>query len=73
MRLGLRAEIQYGRSSRTGDWLALSEMLPDLAKLAVSRPDFFAIIDRANGLRPPIEWWWQRALRRVHDGPTVSQ
>lgn len=60
----LRAEIQYGRSAVTGDWLALSEMIPDLAKLAVTRQDFFAMIDHANRLRPPVEWWWQRGFRR---------
>jgi serine/threonine-protein kinase PknG len=72
LRLGLRAEIQYGSSRITGDWLALSEMVPDLARLAVSRPDFFAMADLANKLRPPIEWWWQRALRYARERPAVS-
>ena len=72
LRLGLRAEIQYGSSSITGDWLALSAMIADLARLAVSRPDFFAMVDLANRLRPPIEWWWQRALRRARERPAVS-
>ncbi len=71
LKLGLRAEIQYGSSSITGDWLALSEMIPELAKLAVSRSDFIAIVDLANSLRPPIEWWWQRALH-LRDRPAVS-
>jgi serine/threonine-protein kinase PknG len=72
MKLGLRAEIQYGSSSITGDWLALSEMLPELARLAVSKPDFFAMVDLANQLRPPIEWWWQRALRRARERLAVG-
>lgn len=71
-KLGLRAEIQYGSSGVTGDWLALSEMIPDLARLAVSKPEFFAMVDLANGLRPPVEWWWQRALRRARERPAVS-
>lgn len=68
-KLGLRAEIQYGSSSITGDWLALSEMIPDLAKLTVSKPDFFAMVDLANRLRPPVEWWWQRVLPRARETP----
>lgn len=67
----LRAEIQYGRSSITGDWLALSEMIPDLAKLADTKRGFFALIDLANRLRPPLEWWWQRGLRRIRDSSTI--
>lgn len=72
MKLGLRAEIQYGISSVTGDWLALSEIISDLARNASSRPDFFAMVDLANRLRPPIEWWWQRALRRARERHAVS-
>ncbi len=71
MRLGLRTEIQYGSSSITGDWLALSAMIPGLARLAVSGREFFAMVDLANRLRPPIELWWQRALRRVHERPAA--
>jgi serine/threonine-protein kinase PknG len=72
VKLGLRAEIQYGRASITGDWLPLSEMIPDLAKLATSKPDFFAMMDLANRLRPPIEWRWRRALRRTRDRLAVG-
>lgn len=63
--IGLRAEIQYAKSVATGDWPALSDLLPELAKLAGTKPDFFALIDQANRLRPPIEWWWQRTLRQL--------
>jgi tetratricopeptide (TPR) repeat protein len=66
-KLGLRAEIQYGSSCITGDWLALSEMIPELARLTANRPDFYAMVDLANGLRPPIEWWWQHPLRRSRE------
>jgi serine/threonine-protein kinase PknG len=60
----LGTEIQYGRSTVTGDWLALSEMVRDLAELVVTRPDFFAVVDLANLLRPSVKWWWQRGLRK---------
>lgn len=76
VKLALRAEIQYGRSCLTGDWLALSEMIPDLAKLAADRSDFFAMMDLANGLRPPIDLWWQRAFPRAfarkRERPAIS-
>jgi serine/threonine-protein kinase PknG len=72
VKLGLRAEIQYGISGVTGDWPALSEMISDLARNAGSRPDFVAMVDLANRLRPPVEWWWQRGLRRARERRAVS-
>jgi serine/threonine-protein kinase PknG len=72
VRIALRTEIRYGMSCVDGDWLALAEMLPELANFAVTRPDFFAIVDLANNLRPPVEWWWQRGLRRRRDRAAVS-
>ncbi|MGD0609762.1 MAG: tetratricopeptide repeat protein [Streptosporangiaceae bacterium] len=72
IKVRLRAEIQYGRSSITDDWLALSEMIPGLAKFAGSRTEAFDMIDLANRLRPPVEWWWQRPLRRNREGPAVG-
>jgi serine/threonine-protein kinase PknG len=71
-RIMLRAEIQFGKSSITGDWLAMSEEIPKLAKFARSRLDFFAMMDIANQLRPPVEWWWRRGFRRTRDRPSVS-
>ena len=71
-RIALRTEIRYGMSCVDGDWLALSELLPELAQLAVTRPDFFAIVDVANRLRPPVHWWWQRGFRPARDRPAVS-
>ena len=71
-RIALRTEIRYGMSCVDGDWLALAEMLPELANFAVTRPDFFALVDLANNLRPPVEWWWQRGLRRRRDRAAVS-
>ncbi|HEU5384374.1 MAG TPA: tetratricopeptide repeat protein [Streptosporangiaceae bacterium] len=71
-RIALRTEIRYGMSCLDGDWLALSEMLHELAKLAVTRADFFDMIDLAHELRPPVEWWWQRGFRRVRDRAAVS-
>jgi len=71
-RIALRTEIQYGMSCLDGDWLALSELLHELANLAVTRADFFAMIDLANDLRPPPEWWWQRRFQRVGDRSAVS-
>ena len=61
----LRAEIQYGRSYLTGAWLTVSEMIPDVAKQADTRQEFISMIDLANRLRPPIEWWWQRGFRAI--------
>ena len=71
-RIALRTEIRYGMSCLDGDWLALSELLHELANLAVTRADFFAMIDLANDLRPPVEWWWQRRFQRVRDRSAVS-
>lgn len=71
-RIALQAEIRYGRSCVDHDWLALSRKLPELAKLAGTRPDFFAMVDLANGLRPPVTWWWQRGLRRRGDRSAAS-
>jgi serine/threonine-protein kinase PknG len=61
----LRAEIQYGRSFITGDWLALSEMIHKVAKQARTRQEFISMIDLANRLRPPIDWWWQRGFQAI--------
>ena len=64
VRAGLDAEIQYARSRATGNWLALSEQIRRLAPmLASTKPDYFAMIDVANRLRPAIKRWprWQRA------------
>jgi serine/threonine-protein kinase PknG len=71
----LRAEIQYGRSFITGDWLALSEIIHQVAKQASTRQEFISMIDIANQLRPAIEWWWQRGLRaiRVSKGDDQGQ
>lgn len=69
---GLRAEIEYGMSTITGEWLALSEMIPELAQSARTKGEFFAMIDLASNLRPPVEWWWQRGFRRIRDRPPVS-
>lgn len=71
-KLGLRAEIQYASSAATGDWLALSEVIGDLARLAVSKADAYAMMDLANRLRPPVRLWWQRALRRASQRRTAS-
>jgi serine/threonine-protein kinase PknG len=71
-RIALRTEIQYGMSCLDGDWLALSELLHELANLAVTRADFFAMVDLANELRPPAQWWWQRRFQRVRDRSAVS-
>jgi serine/threonine-protein kinase PknG len=67
LKVSLDAEIQYARSRVTRDWLALSEKIRTLATLAGSRPDFFALIDLANRLRPPVTWWWQPRFRRNRD------
>jgi serine/threonine-protein kinase PknG len=72
VRIALRTEIRYGMSWVDGDWLALAEMLPELANFAVTRADFFALVDLAHNLRPPVEWWWQRGLRRRRDRVAVS-
>lgn len=71
LKTGLDAEIQYARSRVTGDWLALSEKIHGLAALAGTQPDFFALIDLANQLRPPVGWWWQYRLHRTRDHSTV--
>jgi hypothetical protein len=71
-RIALHTEIRYGMSCVDGDWLALSQTLPELATFAVTRPDFFAVVDLANELRPPVAWWWQRGLRRRGDRSPVS-
>ena len=58
VRTGLDTEIQYARSRATGDWLALSEQIRRLAPmLASTQPDYFAMIDVANRLRPAVERW----------------
>jgi serine/threonine-protein kinase PknG len=67
LKVGLDAEIQYARSRVTRDWLALSEKIRGLAVLAGTQPDFFALIDLANRLRPPVEWWWQHRFHRTRD------
>jgi serine/threonine-protein kinase PknG len=72
VRIALRTEIRYGMSCVDGDWLALAETLPELANFAVTRADFFAMVDLANDLRPPVEWWWQRGRRRRRDRSAVS-
>jgi hypothetical protein len=72
VRIALRTEIRYGMSCLDGDWLALAETLPELAGFAVTRSDFFALVDLANDLRPPVAWWWQRGLRRRRDRTAVS-
>jgi serine/threonine-protein kinase PknG len=66
-RILLNAEIQYGRSAVTDSWLPLSEMVRDLAKLAITRPDFVKVTDLANQLRPPVQWWWQHGFTKVRD------
>lgn len=71
-RIALLTEIRYGMSCVDNDWLALAQTLPDLANFAATRPDFFAMVDLANELRPPVTWWWQRGLRRRGDRSTVS-
>ena len=71
-RIMLRAEIQFGKSSITGDWLAMSEEIPEFAKFARSRPDFFAMMDIANQLRPPVGWRRRRGIRRIRDRPSVN-
>jgi hypothetical protein len=71
-RVALRTEIRYGMSCLDGDWLALSETLHELAKFAATRADFFAMIDLANELRPPVGWWWPRRFPRVRDGSAAS-
>lgn len=63
----LQAEILYGRSRIMGDWSGLSASIPDLARLAGTRSDFFAMIDLANRMRPRVQWWWQRSFRRTRD------
>ncbi len=63
VKIGLDGEIQYGRSRVTGDWNALSGQIRRLAAFAGTQPDFFAMIDLANRLRPPVEWWWRRLHR----------
>jgi serine/threonine-protein kinase PknG len=68
---GLRAEIEYGTSSITGEWLALSEMVRELAKSAHAKGDFFAVIDLANNLRPPVGRLWGHRFRRTQDRLTV--
>jgi serine/threonine-protein kinase PknG len=68
---GLRAEIQYGISITTNEWLGLSEMIPELARSARTKRDFFALIDLANNLRPQVEWPWRRGFRRIRDRPPV--
>lgn len=65
LKIRLDTEIQYGRSRVTGDWLALSEQVRTLGTLADAQPDFFAMIDLANQLRPPVEWWWQHKFHRI--------
>lgn len=69
LKVELDAEIQYARSHCTRDWLALSDRVRGLAALAGTQPDFFALIDHANRLRPPVEWWWQRRFRRTLERP----
>jgi serine/threonine-protein kinase PknG len=73
LKIGLDAEIQYGRSRVTGDWLALSERIRRLASLAGTQPDFFAMTDLANRLRPPVTWWWQHRSHRIRDRSTTSR
>lgn len=62
-RAGLIAEIQYGRSRITGNWLALSEEFRNLAAFARNRGELFAMVDLANQLRPPVTWPWRRRRR----------
>jgi len=69
----LRAEIQYGRSFITGDWLALSETIHQVAQQAGTRQEFMSMVDTANRLRPPIAWWWQRGSRATRAGKGDDQ
>ncbi|MBO0819281.1 MAG: protein kinase [Nocardiopsaceae bacterium] len=69
----VNAEIQYGRSAATGDWLALSETLRELAKLAATRPQMYAVVDLANRLRPPVTWKRRRAGRKFPDHRDISR
>jgi serine/threonine-protein kinase PknG len=70
-RTRLHTEILYGRATISGDWLALSEAMPALARQAGTKADFFAMIDRANRLRPPVESWWKPGFRRTRDTSAV--
>lgn len=63
----LDAEILYARSRITGDWLGLSELIRRLAQFAETRKGFVDMVDLANRLRPPVEWWWRRGFRRTSD------
>lgn len=65
--IALSTEIEYGRFLRAaGRRLSLSEQLRSLATLADTRPDFFALVDLANQLRPKVSLW-PRRIRRSRD------
>lgn len=69
---GLTAEIQYAEFLRTGDRLKLSEAIRTLGAHAAGERDYFALVDRANQLRPPLvlRWPWRRSGRgHSHVGP----
>lgn len=71
LKAGLDAEIQYGRSHISRDWLALSEKVRGIAAQAGTQQDFFALIDLANRLRPQVDWWWQHRFRRTRERSTT--
>lgn len=69
---GLMAEIQYAEFLRTGDRLKLSEAIRTLGAHAAGERDYFALVDRANQLRPPLapRWPWRRSGgSHSHVGP----
>jgi serine/threonine-protein kinase PknG len=65
--IALSTEIEYGRFLLAADRrLSLSGQLRSLATLADTRPDFFALVDLANQLRPKVgRWPWR--IRQTGD------
>lgn len=65
--IALSTEIEYGRFLLAADRrLSLSKQLRSLATLADTRPDFFALVDLANQLRPKVSLW-PRRIRQPPD------
>jgi serine/threonine-protein kinase PknG len=52
MRTLMRVEIRHAAPADT----RLSELVRETARYAASEPDFTALIDLANRLRPPLAW-----------------
>jgi serine/threonine-protein kinase PknG len=62
---GLRSEIQYAHFLHHHDRERLSDAIRELGPHAPTQPEYVALVDLANRLRPPLRWRWSARRGRT--------